>query len=343
MIERWAYTAGSVLMDADPARALQSFEVFERWAAGELGPADPVVAQAVARQGWCQARLGRRAESEGLYSRALRLLETTAGPGHPASSQLVTYLAALHAPDGASHAPAPPRTLAGLPPFSPFGPDGITDASLAAEQERLEDAARRAGRPSPGAEAGRAGEADREHGFVAGRMLAEIGEFELAGQAFEDFGHWANRQYGPEHPSVLEAVRQLAYCQSRLGNHVEACRLYQRVRQMLTRTDSGSHALGVLAGQIAYELFEIGRALTWQERPGEALSAFQVAQAWVGRECGPQEPLLTDLLVAQAWCQVELGDEQAARQLYERARERCLPADPFRAELTAYLKEGSPP
>src|SRR3982074_84543 len=110
-------------MDEQPEAALPAFKIFERWATAELGPDSPAGAQAIARQAWCEARVGHRAEACRLYKRALALLRATVGDENNACKQIVEFLTSecgeaelegTALPAGGGSRSAPPRRTASL-------------------------------------------------------------------------------------------------------------------------------------------------------------------------------------------------------------------------------------
>jgi tetratricopeptide (TPR) repeat protein len=339
VIEQWAYAAGLALMDSDPRAALDSFRVFERWADDELEPGHLAIAHVLVRQGWCQARLGRQAESAKLYSRAALALDRAVGPAHPATARLRTYLQAC-AVTGCDPAgpPDPPRAPERLAPFSPFGLGGVSGDILPAEHpvERERAATREHRSPGNGRDADWTGEL----GNTLGQVLAEIGEYELAAQAFKDYVVWAGHQDGAGHAYPLQAVCQLADCLSRLGDHAGSCRAYERARELLGRVDPASAHLTVLERMIARELFEAGRDLAWARRPTEALAVLEAAQARLALPPGRANEALAVVLTAQGWCKTELGEDDAAHHLYQEARRHYPPGDERRIAIDAYLGQG---
>jgi len=348
--ERWGFAVGAVLMDSGPEQAFNSFRLFEGWAAEALGPAHPAVAQAVARQAWCQARLGKLRESCDLYRRALDMLEASVGTEHIASRRLASYLATACSdgsgrPSGTGQS-APPRRLEGLLPFNPLASSGSPTRELDGEQERLEAAARQIG--LSGLVAG--GTPPDSQGYMVGTALAEIGEFDLAAKAFELYQRWASQEYGSDHDYVLQAVNQLAYCHLRLGNYTESCQLYDRARQILERTRPGDPSIRTLADRIdarcppAHErwFFGIGTRLAAEGRFEDAIGAFDAYQRWAAGTHGPRHKYVAHAVAVQANCYAQVGQPEVACMLYRRA----LGLAPFagfreelRAEMVAYVDE----
>ncbi|MBO0728094.1 MAG: hypothetical protein J2P57_02470, partial [Acidimicrobiaceae bacterium] len=233
--ERWGSAAGAVLMDSDPAQALDLLRMFGRWAADALGAGHPVVAQAIANQAWCEAQLGRAHESCQLYRQALDLLETSVGTNHPASRRLSRYLAAVCDEEGLTRSPSEkptaPRRLGGLVPFNPLTWEG---SDVSTESARIEAAAQELGLALPEV-AGPPG----PDCFMVGTMMTEIGEFERAAEAFEEYEQWANGELGANSDSVLQAANMLSYCYLRTGAYAESCRSYERAKEMLERNHPG--------------------------------------------------------------------------------------------------------
>jgi tetratricopeptide (TPR) repeat protein len=329
VIEDWALASAGVLMDEQPEAALPAFKIFERWATAELGPDSPAVAQAIARQAWCEARLGHRAEACRLYERALELLQATVGNENNACKQISEFLASdcgeadLEGTPLAAEA-AGPHTLEGLPRFNPLrfrGGDAL--AGIEALEGRMEAAGRQLGIPSPGQLAPEEAEAQ---GYTLGRMMREIGEFEIAVEVFEDYERWASEKYGPEHYYVLQAIHQLAYCYRRLGLFSESCLLYQRTID-IGRSRNPEHPYNkVLEADIedwcppVPEQLQYGVSLRIME-DGQFLDAaggLETYEVWAGREHGTGDRYVMDALIQRARCHEALGDQAEACRLYGR-------------------------
>jgi tetratricopeptide (TPR) repeat protein len=329
VIEDWALASAGVLMDEQPEAALPAFKVFERWATAELGPDSPAVAQAIARQAWCEARVGHRAEACRLYKRALALLRATVGDENNACKQIVEFLtsecgeAELEGTALPAEA-AGPHTLEGLPRFNPLrfrGGDAL--AGIEALEGRVEAAGRQLGIPSPGQLAPEEAEAQ---GYTLGRLMREIGEFEIAVEVFEDYERWASEKYGPEHDYVLQAVSQLAYCYRRLGLFSESCRLYQRTIDM-GRSRNPDHPYNkILEADIedwcppVAERLQYGVAVVLMEEGQflDAAGALETYEVWAGREHGTEDRYVLDALLQRARCHGGLGQYEQACRLYRR-------------------------
>jgi tetratricopeptide (TPR) repeat protein len=314
--ERWSLALGAAAMDGDPERALGLFRAFEGWAVAALGPEHPAVAQALVRQAWCEARLGRPDEASERCRRALRMVEAGAGARHPAARQLAAHLAAPSAD--------PPRRLDGLAPFDPMAGDE------AAGSEPLPPGA-------GGAEA-----------HAIAMAMAEMGALELAAEAFEEFERWAAARHGPDHDLVLQSVLQLASCRARLGDYAASCALSERALRMLRRTHPGHPAIEALAERLDATcpptpdrwFLGLGSVLAAEGRYEEAAGALAAYERWAARELGEEHPAVAQAAVLRAHCHAEAGQRGAARRLYRRALDLApsagLPAE-VTAEIAAHL------
>jgi tetratricopeptide (TPR) repeat protein len=327
VIEEWALASAGVLMDDNPAAALPTFKVFERWATAELGPESPAVAQAIARQAWCEARLGHRAEACRLYERALELLRATVGDENNACKQISEFLASDCGNAELEATPLPaeaagPHTLEGLPRFNPLrykGADPI--AGVEALERRMKEMARQLAVPMPAEPSPEESEAQ---GFTLGKLMREIGEFEMAVEVFEDFERWATERYGPDHYYVGQTVHQLAYCYRRLGLFSESCRRYQRTID-IGRSRMPDHPYDkVLEADTADwcppvpEQFEYGIAY-WLSEAQEyfpAAGGAEMYEAWARHEYGIEHRYVMEAITLRAHCHEGLGDRQEACRLY---------------------------
>ncbi|MDQ6922517.1 MAG: tetratricopeptide repeat protein, partial [Candidatus Dormibacteraeota bacterium] len=327
MIEDWALASAGVLMDEQPDAALPAFKIFERWAIAELGLDSPAVAQAIARQAWCEARLGHRAEACRLYRRALELLRETVGDQNNASKQISEFLASDCGEAALEGTPLPveaagPHTLEGLPRFNPLrfrGGDPL--AGIEALEGRAEAAVRQLGIPSPGQPAPEEVEAQ---GYNLGKLMREIGEFEIAVEIFEDYERWASERYGPEDYYVFQTVHQLAYCYKRLGLFTDSCRLYQRAIDISRRREPENPYTKVLEANLEDwcppmpERFQYGMAywLIEGEQFSDAMGGAEIYEAWARREYGSEHRYVVEAITLRANCHEFLGEYQEACRLY---------------------------
>jgi tetratricopeptide (TPR) repeat protein len=313
-------------MDEDPELARSSFVAFERWATVELGPEHPAVAQALTRQAWCEARLGRESRACKLYGDALRTLEASVGPDHRDAIELAHYLAA--ACESEPHGETPPRTLEGIAPFDPLGPDGVGEGRLAEVlEEEFKDVAGRYGLAGLAASL-----ADRQAGsrgrdaYSAGRFFQEIGEYGLAVKEFEAYGQWASQELGMTHDYVIQALNQLVHCHQQLGDHGAACRLRERTHQLLAQRSPGDPYLELLERRIALGcppapgklLFGIADRLLGDGHFADAVEAYRAYELWAAREYGPRHPFVHEAIFQQGYCQQERGRAADACELYRR-------------------------
>jgi tetratricopeptide (TPR) repeat protein len=325
-------------MDQQPAEALPAFRAFEEWATSHLGPDHPAVAQAAARQAWCQARLGHRAEACRHYQRALGLLRAEVGDDHPASMEISAYLTSDCGPanrlDG-SEVPATaagPHTLAGLPRFNPLRAQGDWESALEKMEAVASEAAQRLGIGDPFEQAA---DAD-EQGFNVGKLFREIGEFELAIETFEEYERWASEKYGPEHDLVIQALHQLAYCHWEVGAYSEACRLNQRTIDLVRKTDPDNPYVQVIEKAIQDEcppmperwLYGLADRLCEADRFEEAAGALEAYERWAQREHGPDHSYLLESMALRAYAYESMGDREAACRLYRRVLAMRPEAEP---------------
>jgi tetratricopeptide (TPR) repeat protein len=332
-------------MDNEPAQAIRLCQVFEEWAAKELGPTHPLVAQAVAREAWCEARLGRQRESCDLYRRASSLLEASVGARHPAARRVAAYLA-TECPEGgeapaAGHELSPPRRLEGLAPFDP-----LAHVDLDAEMDRFRAAVRQMGMSELIPE----GPPSDSTMFMVGTVLTEIGDVGLAAEAFEQYERWAAGEYGADHDYVLQAVYALAYCQACLGSYAESCRLYERAKQILERTHPGHPEIEVIADWIeaccppapGEWFFGIGTRLATEGSFEDAIGAFTAYERWVARDRGPDHRYVAHAVAVQAHCYAQVEQVAVACRLYRRVvglAESAGLREETMAEVAAYLAE----
>jgi tetratricopeptide (TPR) repeat protein len=327
-MEQWAYAVGGVLMDEQPDHALPAFRAFEKWANSELGPNNPAVTQAVARQAWCEARLGHRVEACRLYERALGLVRRHFGDDHPAAVDISVYLesncgraATLNQSEVAA-TEAGPHTLEGLPRFNPLKAAG--DWTLALE-DMERDAREMAVRLGITNLSQMVGDAD-EQAFNVGKLFREIGEFELAVDSFEEYERWASEKHGPEHDNVIHALHQLAYCHWELGAYSDACRLQQRTIDLLRKTQPDNPYIQVLEKGIEDKcppiaeqwLFGLAQQLCDADRFGEAPEALEVYERWAEREHGAQHRYVLESIALRGYAHECMGDMEQACRLYRR-------------------------
>jgi tetratricopeptide (TPR) repeat protein len=321
MTEHWSLAIGGLLAGRGAAtEALRAFQVFEEWATEALGSQHPVIAQAVARRGWCEAWLGNHGKARTAYERTLDILSATVGTDHPAARAVAEYLAvagATHDDDPDAGIAAPPYLLAGLPTFDPLSaPDGTLAADDQGQWtemvavEGVADLWEQDGGLSA-------------FGFTAGQLLCEIGEAELAVRAFEDYRRWAAREYGPGHEYVLQVVHQLAMCHAALGDRRQAERLYRQTHRLLAVSRPGHPFLSALAERIAecsppappVLFYGLGSALAAQGRPAEAMGAFGAYARWAEAEYGLDHPYVRQAHAARGSCRSRLGSALSAGEL----------------------------
>ncbi|MDQ6742055.1 MAG: tetratricopeptide repeat protein [Candidatus Dormibacteraeota bacterium] len=327
MLESLAYAIGGVLMDTQPGEALTAFQAFERWAVSELGEDHPAVVQAVARQGWCQSRLGRRAEACALYERALQILRPLVEEGHPACGEIQEYLstncgtaARLEAGETPGELSGP-QTLTGLPRFNPFGADVAWSGSLEALEAQVRAAARQLGVVDP--YSGPREEVETQ-GYNVGAFFREIGDFENAARMYGEYARWATENYGPDHDFVLQALHQLAYCHWQLGDFTEGCRLYQRTIEILRKTAPENPYIRVLEQGIEGKcpampeklLYGLADQLDEADRLEEAAAALEAYERWAVREYGDEHLHVLGSRIMRASCYERLGEYHDACRLY---------------------------
>jgi len=325
--ESLAFAIGGVLMDAHPAEALTAFRAFERWAVSELGEDHPAVVQALARQAWCQSRLGHRAEACGLYESALRILRQLVDDGHPACDEIQEYLSSNCGPAArleGEETPGElsgPQTLTGLPRFNPFRADVPWSGSLEALEAQVSAAARHLGIVDP--YSGPREEIDTQ-GYNVGTFFREIGDFENAARMYREYARWATENYGPDHDFVLQALHQLAYCQWQLGEFTDGCRLYRRTIDILRKTAPANPYIRVLEQGIegkcpALEeklLYGLAAQLDEANRLEEAAAALEAYERWAVREYGDEHMYLLEARMLRGSCYERLGEYHDACRLY---------------------------
>jgi tetratricopeptide (TPR) repeat protein len=336
-MEQWAYAVGGVLMDEQPDDALPAFRAFEKWATSELGPNNPAVAQAVARQAWCEARLGHRVEACRLYERSLGLVRAQFGDDHPAAMEISAYLESNCGPAArlnqseVSATEAGPHTLEGLPRFNPLKATG--DWTLALED--MERAARdMAGRLGITDLSQTVGDAD-EQGFNVGKLFREIGEFELAIETFEEYERWASAKYGPEHNYVVQALHQLAHCHWEVGAYSEACRLNQRTIDLVRKTEPDNPYIQVLEKSteercppVAEQwLFGLAQQLCDADRFEEAPEPLEAYERWAEREHGAQHRYVLESIALRGYAHECMGDMEEACRLHRQVLAMAPEAD----------------
>ena len=328
LLESLAYAIGGVLMDDQPAEALPAFQAFERWATSELGGDHPAVAQAVARQAWCQARLGHRAEACALYERALQILRPLVEEDHPARREIQDFLSSSCGPAARLEGePIPveasgPPTLTGLPRFNPLGATVPWSGSLEVLEAQIRAEVRQLGIADP--YVGPGGEVDAQ-GYNLGVFFREIGEFELAARMFKEYADWAMKNHGPEHNFVLQALHQLAYCQWQLGDFTEGCRLYGQAIDLLRKIEPQNPYLRVLEEGIEGKcpvvpeklLYGLALQLDEDDEFEEAAFALEVYERWAEREYGAEHFYVVEAWTTRASCYERLGEYHDACGLYK--------------------------
>jgi tetratricopeptide (TPR) repeat protein len=319
--------AGVLRMDHAPAEASQAFQVFDRWAEGELGAYHPARALALTRWAWCQAQQGQGDEACRLYQLSHDILVGSVGGDHPAARCLAAYLAAACTVGPVVPVPpVPPRDLTGLPPYNPIaGPHQLTDESVAAEVKRLEAAAARQ-------EITGASTADAEYSI--GMMLVEFGLFELAVRSFEEYERTAVREHGADHDYVIAAVGELARCHLELGNYADSCREAERERRMLMSRHPDHPRIEVLGRQLEERcppanpawFFGLAAQLAGSGEFEQAVGCFYAYQRWVERELGFDHRYVFQAMVGRAHCHSQLGQIGSACVLYQQALDGAEPA-----------------
>jgi hypothetical protein len=355
MIEAWGLAAGGVIMAEDPAAALIAFQQFEEWAADRLGQRHQAVAQALVRQAWCQSALRNQTEACRLYQGALDILLATVGADHPDAVRLAEYVSEACTESsgiGRRLEPgrqpiAPPQTLEGLQPFNPLTLEGPTEGLESIEQ-RLTEAL------GPSGETPSADDLDpRAHGYTLGMFLREIGEFDRAIQAFEDYEGWASREYGAGDERTVEALNQVAYCQYQLGHFADACQLWDKIRTILESTHPDSPSLETLSARIAGSCppaperyhFGVAEQLVSAERFNEAIAAYAAYERWAALEYGPTHDYVLESMAMRGHSHERIGREREACAVYKRVlpliadRESTpVDADEIRAFLAGHCE-----
>ncbi len=322
--ERWAYAVGGVYMESNQDLALTNFQLFERWAADQLGPEHPVVALVLARQGWCRARLGDHRNACEAYRRSLHILEATVGAGHPAARRVSAYLAAAcEGETGTSE--WPPHTLEGIRPFNPLGPEGAEGRGLDEVAREVEAAATVLGLPLRLGPPGNRGAS----GYLFGTLLREAGEYQAAAAAFAEYERWVARERGPTHDGVLQALNQLAYCYRLLADTARVCELYERSRRILIDAYPGNPYIEQLTRRLEAQcpaipsrwLYGVGEWLGRSGRVGDAQVAFDAYHRWAEAQLGPRHPYTLRALALRGYCAEELGQMGRAYRLYRKLLE----------------------
>jgi tetratricopeptide (TPR) repeat protein len=146
----------------------------------------------------------------------------------------------------------------------------------------------------------------------------------------------------------MDALIQRARCHEALGDQAEACRLYRRI---LARVgDDGSYPVEEIERFVAEtcqafpgtdeeparaplgerwgprlladmepHLESVADVLGSVAHYDEAIAAYEAAQAWLERDQGPHSEAVAAVLASRAWCHTQIGEQELACRLYERA------------------------
>lgn len=307
------YTLGMFLREiGEFDRSIEAFEDYERWAARTYGANDDRTVEALNQLAYCHYRAGHFADACRFWEQTRSLLQSI-HPESPSIEILSARLADLCPP-------APDRWFFGL-----------------AEQLR-----------------------EDEHNKEA-----------IA--AYSAYERWASREYGPAHEQVLDSLAMQGYCHEQLGHVANACSLYQRVLGLVGDRELSFLDVGELRAYVAEhcadgrhstevggtgwhwpwdppslsevepQLETIGDLLAAGHHHGEAISAYESFEQWLGREGGSGGAALAPIIAKRAWNHAQLGHHDEACRLTAEAKQlweaESGPDDEFVIAAREYLEK----
>lgn len=231
-------------------------------------------------EGALLSQMGKYAEANDLFERALALKEKALGPDHPDVAASLNNLGMMH-----RHLGDHPRAKA------------THERALALQDKAL----------------------GPDHPDVAGSLtnlgmvLCDLGDYPKALATFERAHGLLEKALGPDHPYVATSLNNLAHALYSMGNYPEAKVWEERALAVWEK------ALGPDHPDVAFSLYNLGSVLFSMGDEPRARAMFERALAVWEKALGPDHPDVADALVGLGRARVRLGQFAAALPLLERA------------------------